>query len=159
MLCFFVHYQSLWTVFDALSSNIDKVPLINFSSYVFVFGNFQRPSQRLSNLLEKFIDLVNSFITLSISKIFPDNNWQSCSFRFICNLQPYYLSCNSTPFIGEFWSCCCPSFHWFSLKLKGKYPFHRIDFDYSHANYHDFCDETPHGRISLHSEFLRLLEL
>ena len=38
------------------------------------------------------------------------------------------------PFTGKFWSCCCLSFHWLSIKFKRKSPFRRIAYDYSSAD-------------------------
>ena len=34
------------------------------------------------------------------------------------------------PFTGKFWSCCCLSFHWLSIKFKMGYLFHYIAYDY-----------------------------
>ena len=62
---FFFLYQSpssLCTVFDSISSNIDKVLSINSSANVFVFWDFNVHHKDYLPILVELIDLVNSVI-------------------------------------------------------------------------------------------------
>ena len=56
------HSLSLCTAFDAISSSIDEVLLINPSANVFVFGDFMHMTRTGSPILVELIDLVNSVI-------------------------------------------------------------------------------------------------
>ena len=40
----------------------------------------------------------------------------------------------------KFWSCCCFSFHWLSIKFTTDAPFHRLADDYSHAGWNGLRD-------------------
>ena len=106
-------YQSrsstLWTVFDAISSNTDKVLSINPSA-VFAFCDFNihhkdwltysGGSDRLTIIFLSQMTLLRWFTFLLESLVF----WP-------------YMFYNSFPSIGKFW-CCCFSFHWLSIKLR-----------------------------------------
>ena len=47
---------------------------------------------------------------------------QSCSFGFLC-LLTLVFALQRFASIRKFWSCCCLSFHWVSIKLKTACPF------------------------------------
>ena len=82
--------------------------------------------------------------------------WVSITFESY-HFQSWYLG---FPFIGKFWSCCCRSFHWLSVKLTIECPVS------SHSLWLFPCWlgpvlmiiwETFHGEISLNSVVLLLI--
>ena len=146
---FFFHYQppisSLSMFFDAISSNIDEGLSINPSVNVFVFGDSNvhhkdwltysgrtdRPGELCYNLS------ISSDLTQMINfpTRIPDCLPQSWSFGFIYFFWDEYLFCNGFRSILNFWSCCCLTFHWISVKLKGNTQFHHITYDCSRADW------------------------
>ena len=132
-------------VFDAISSNIDEGLSINPSVNVFVFGDSNvhhkdwltysgrtdRPGELCYNLS------ISNDLTQMINfpTPIPDCLPQSCSFGFICFFWDEYLFCNGFPSILKFWSCCCLTFHWLSVKLKGNTQFRHTTYDCSRADW------------------------
>ena len=89
--------------------------------------------------LLRWLTFLLGFLTVTLTDLL---FWISFSFDASIILQWF-------PPIGKFWSCCCLSFHWFSIKLKTWCP----------ISSHSFVIiwELFHGRISLNSVPLQLL--
>ena len=121
--------SSLCTGFDSVSYYVDEEVLwINPSANVFVFGDFNihhknwltysGRTDRAGELYYNF-SISNDFTPMvNFPTCIPDWDLQTCSFRSICFFWCEYLFYNRFPSIGKFWSYCCLSFHWFSVKLK-----------------------------------------
>ena len=75
-------------------------------------------------------------------------------YLFLLTLVLFY---NGFPFIRKFWSCCCLSFHWLSVKFKTGCPTSSFNLWLFSHWLGLIIWEMFHGRISLNSVLLLLL--
>ena len=122
---FFIYWSSflsLCTVFDSISSKIDKVLSVNPCAKVFVFADFNAYYQdwltysggtdRPGELCYNFSISNDLTQMVNFSTRIPDCDSQSCSFGFM-NFFWRYLFNSGFFSIGK----CCLSFWWFSIKF------------------------------------------
>ena len=121
---------SLCMVFNAVSSNIDEILLINPSANVFVFGNWNihhteclTYSGRTDRLVNSVI-ISNGLIQIALRMVNFPTQIPDC-YSHSPALLDIFLSSDASIystmaflFIGKFWSCGCVSFHWLFIKLK-----------------------------------------
>ena len=117
---FFFPYRSpslsLCTVFDSISSNIDKVLSINPSADMLVFGDFNvwhKNWLTFSGGNDRFSELCYSFSTSNEVTQIVTFLLGSQAMTLTVLLFWFYLF----PLVLVFWSCCCLSFHWLSIRL------------------------------------------
>ena len=127
---FFFLYQSssssLCKIFYSISSNIGEVFSINPSANAFVFRdfnihhkdwlNYSGGNDRHGELYYNFSFFNDLTQMVNFPTRIPD--CESHSSALLDFFWRQYLFYNGFPFIGKFWSCCCLSFHWLSIKLK-----------------------------------------
>ena len=99
-----------------------------------------------SPILVEMVDLVNFVISNKRTQMvnFPTQIWEFDShnpaildFFFFWR---WYLFCNGFPSLEKFWSCCCLSFHWRSMKFTMGCLFHCVFYEYSRADWDGLCD-------------------
>ena len=142
---FFFRYWSpslsLCAIFDTISFNTDELLSINPSANVFAFkdwltysGGTDRPDEPRYNFSMKWPpQIVNFLIRISGCD-------SQSPFGFISSFWCYYLFCNGFLSIRKFWSCCCVSFLWLSIKVKTGCLFHCIAYDYSWPDWNGLHD-------------------
>ena len=131
---FFFLYRSpssaLCTVFDSISSNIEEVLSINPSANERFFRDFQVHHKDWLTYSEGYARPGEFCYIFSISNDltqivnFPtripdcDSHSPALLDLFLSSDFFYYGFLS----IGKFWSCCCLSFHWHSVKIKTGFP-------------------------------------
>ena len=119
---------SLCKVFDSISSNIDEVLSINPSANVFVFGGFnihQKDWLTYSSETDQPGELCYNFSVsddltqmVNFHTRIPDCDSHSPDLlNFFLSSDASICSTMAFPPLRKFWSGCCPSFHWLSIKF------------------------------------------
>ena len=117
---FFFPYRSpslsLCKLFDSISSNIDKVLSINPSANMLLFGDFNvwhKNWLTFSGGTDTFGELCYSFSTSNEVTQMVTFLLGSQTMTFTVLFFWFYLF----PLVLVFWSCCCLSFHWLSIRF------------------------------------------
>ena len=112
--------------FYSLSSTIDEVLSINPSANVFAIGDFSvhhkdwltysSGTDRPGKLCSNFSISDDLAQTVNFPTWIPDCHSHSpVLLDFLLLMLLFVLQ--GFPYTGKFWSCCCLSFHWFSIKF------------------------------------------
>ena len=142
MFYFFFLYllpsSSLWTVFDAISSNTDEVLSISSSTNVFVFGDFNihhKDWLTYSSGTDRPRELCYNFsISNDLTKMVnfpigvPDCDSHSPTHLDFFHLMLVFFSAMAFPPLGNFHHIVAILFHWLSVKIKKGCPisFHTL---------------------------------
>ena len=162
--------SSLCTVFDSVSSNIDEVLSVNPSANVFVFGDFNvhhkdwltysggtdRPGELCYNFsISNDLTQIVNFPTR-----IPDCDSHSPAFLdLFLSSDASICSTMAFPPLGNSDHVVVSVSIDFPVNSKQDAPFHRVAYDYSHADWDGLRDHLRdfHGMISLNSVLLLLL--
>ena len=146
--------SSLCMAFYSISSTIDEVLSINPSANVFVFGDFNvhhKDWLTYSSGTDRLVNSYNFSISDDLAQTVNFPTWiPDCHSHSPVLLDFLFLTLvfvlQGFPYIGKFWSCCCLSFHWFSIRFTMGCPFYRIAYEYSCADWdglRDYLRDVP----------------
>ena len=120
-------FSSLCTVFYSVSSDMDEVLSINPSANVFVLETLTSIIRTGLPILIELINLVNSIIILlsqmTLLRWLTFLHGSQTVILIVLLFWTYFFLLTLVfvlqwlPSIGKFWSCCCLSFHWLSIKF------------------------------------------